>query len=131
MLEGAAETTVIVNLDGEPVEGATVTFTPQSGGRSAVGRTDATGTAKMGTSDTGDGVLPGVYAVAVLKSEVDPSSVVSDPQAYYDKHHRAPPPPKQTYLIPEKFSKPKLSGLSATVELGKANEVYFELKSED
>jgi len=127
--EGAAKTTVTVTMDGNPVEGASVSFTPTAGGRSATGRTDESGQAEMWTTSAGDGVMAGEYLVSVVKTEVDPSTVVEDPQAYYEEHRRPPPAPKKIAIVPQEYANPKKSGLTATVELDAENDVKLELSS--
>ncbi|MER3415419.1 MAG: hypothetical protein C4297_04290 [Gemmataceae bacterium] len=55
-------------LDGKPLEGATVTFIPESGkGQPASGRTDSQGQFVLTTHNTGDGAVPGSYKVTVRK----------------------------------------------------------------
>jgi len=127
--DGAAQTSVTVTMDGNPVEGASVSFTPIAGGRSATGRTDETGTADMCTTNTGDGVLAGDYLVSVVKTEIDPSTVVEDPQAYYAEHRRPPPSPKKIAIVPEEYGNAKKSGLTATVKLESENDINLELSS--
>jgi Domain of unknown function (DUF6795) len=59
-----------VTLDGQPVEGATVTFhlvSDDKDGRLATGQTDRTGTFRLRTGDE-DGVRPGDYKVVIVKS---------------------------------------------------------------
>jgi hypothetical protein len=57
-----------VTLDGEPVDGATVTFVPEGEGRPANGNTDASGNFTLTTFTGGDGALPGSYNVTVFKT---------------------------------------------------------------
>ena len=127
--EGAVAAVAIVTLDGVPIEGATVTFAPVNGGRSATGRTAETGQVAMGTSAPGDGVFPGEYQVSVIKKEVDPSTVIEDPQAYFDEHQRPPPSPKETYVVPKKYSQAKTSGLAVTITEEGDNNILLELSS--
>jgi hypothetical protein len=59
-----------VTVDGQPVEGATVTFHPLDDdreGRPATGLTDKTGTFRL-TTGTEDGARPGAYKVVVIKN---------------------------------------------------------------
>src|SRR5262245_11610288 len=59
-----------VTLDGEPVEGATVTFHTvgtDKEGKPATGETDKSGTFRLRTG-TDDGVRPGEYKVVIIKS---------------------------------------------------------------
>lgn len=56
-----------VTLDGNPVEGATVTFVPGQTGDPAVGTTDASGTYSLKSFGSEDGATPGEYKVTVTK----------------------------------------------------------------
>jgi hypothetical protein len=59
----------VVTLDGAPVEGATVTFVPESGSASdtAAATTDAKGEFTLYSLDKKAGVKPGSYKVTVIK----------------------------------------------------------------
>ena len=60
----------VVTLDGEPVEGASVMFAPEDGGRPALGVTDKGGKFALKTFEPGDGALPGKHQVTVRKVEM-------------------------------------------------------------
>jgi hypothetical protein len=72
-----------VTLDGQPVEGATVTFMTDDGKQSAAGSTDAAGKFSLSTNGK-DGAPPGTYKVVVVKSKkmVEGESVAPDSDAY-------------------------------------------------
>jgi len=127
--EGASYTAVTVMMDGQPVENANVSFAPIDKGRSAYGRTNASGVAEMGTSNIGDGVFPGQYNVGVSKSEPDPEHIVHDVDAYHQKHGKFPET-VMIYHIPKEYEDPASSGFSTTVEAGQSNEVTLELSSQ-
>ncbi|GIW99923.1 MAG: hypothetical protein KatS3mg111_3256 [Pirellulaceae bacterium] len=58
----------VVTLDGKPLEGATVTFVPQSpGARTASALTGSDGRFVLTTVKGGDGAVPGTYAVTIKK----------------------------------------------------------------
>lgn len=60
----------VVTLNGQPVEGATVSFYAVGGGkegRPATGHTDSTGTYHLNTMGNNDGALPGEYKIVVAK----------------------------------------------------------------
>ena len=64
----------VVTLDGQPLEGASVTFVPEeNGGFPAGGRTDANGAFHLSTYSDGDGARLGDYRVTVTKAANDPS----------------------------------------------------------
>ena len=66
-----------VTLDGQPVEGATVTFHlvgDDKDGRLATGQTDKTGTFRLTTGNE-DGARPGEYKVVIIKNVLGGSKV--------------------------------------------------------
>jgi hypothetical protein len=129
-----------VTLDGQPVEGVTVTFYPvEQGLEGAVGRTNASGQFSLtstGALQGGTGVLPGEYRVTVSKSQppVDP-----DVEAYeqgkitYDevqKRMDARDPSRQLEakeLLPEKYTKLDTTDLTAMVKNGNNEPFIFDL----
>jgi len=118
-----------VTLDGVPVEGATVTFSPQAkDGRAAFGKTDSQGRFTLAVSNTIDGVVPGAYQVGISKEKSEGEMTTEQAQEYFAKTGQSPPPPKTVNELPEKYKDPASSGLTATVEAGKPNEFTFDLK---
>jgi hypothetical protein len=112
-----------LTLDGNPLEGASVIFSPGLGsddGRlSSQATSDKDGRFRLSThvglGKTKSGIVPGKYDVTVVKT--DPSSV---------KNTLSPP----KNLLPSKYADAKTSGFKADVVAGKANEFPFELKKE-
>jgi hypothetical protein len=117
------EVTGTVTLNGSPVDGANVLFSPDIG--SSDGRlasqatTDSAGRFKLSTHVGGgkfkSGIVPGKYVVTILK--LDPAA------------------PKNTFtapknLLPPKYNDAKTSLLKADVAAGQPNDFQFELKSE-
>lgn len=102
-----------VTLDGQPVEGAAVQFIPASGSP-AHGLTDAAGRFTLTTFDDGDGAMPGQHRITVQKNKVTGAAA--------DEHglETGVPtsPPAIEWLIPEKYSQPDTSGLTAEVQRG-------------
>jgi len=117
-----------VTLDGAPVAGATVSFTPQGEGRSAVAQTDAQGRFTLNTTNTIPGVMPGDYKVGISKEKTEGGMTSEQSQEYFQKTGKAPPPPKVTSELPEKYKNPATSGFSAKVQASGTNEFKFELK---
>lgn len=118
--------TVIVMYKGSPLENANVTFINQGGEPApAYGKTDAQGKAKMKTYVEGDGAVVGTHKVLIEKSEsVGGQTVdVDDP-----KYNPNAPPPTVKYHLPQKFSNPATSGLTAEVKDSGPNEFTFDLK---
>ena len=122
----------VVLLDGEPVEGATVLFSPiaENGqgpaGLPAAGRTGKGGAFHLnavGGAKSGAGTKVGEYVVSVVKQEVD-LPPAKDPNA-------PPAPPgdiKLRDLLPTIYKVGTTSPLRATVKQGK-NTYRFELDS--
>lgn len=76
-----------VTLDGQPLEGAAVTLfsSGEKRNRPASGLSDAEGNVRFTTLTPNDGVLPGSYAVVVIKA---PKSV-DEELATYDRNNPA------------------------------------------
>ena len=106
-----------VTYKGEPLEGAAVCFTPkefQEGDRLATGKTDVSGRFELRTIGE-RGVLPGEYAVVVIKNEVIPQSPQVDPKTGRPVPIR-PTAAEVKSLIPKRYGDPKTSDLSVVVE---------------
>jgi hypothetical protein len=109
-----------VTVAGAPVADIVVNFTPQSG-RPASGITDASGKFTASTHSAGDGAVPGTHKVSFsMKSAQQPPSS-SAPAA--DMYKLPPPPPFNA-----KYNSPETSGITAVIELGKANEFKWDLE---
>ncbi len=112
-----------VTVDGSPMEGVTVMFSPSDGsGRAASARTDAEGHYVLTTEINGDGALVGSYKVAISKNvteddglpdEVDPDDEASMDAIYGQLDTRKAQ--KSNNMIADKFGDPNKSGLEATV----------------
>lgn len=100
-----------VTLNGAAVEGANVTFAPVAGGRSASGRTDGQGHFSLNTTNTIEGVTPGEYKVGISKEKTEGGLTEEQSQEYFAKHQQAPPPPKVTNELPEKYKNPAGAGM--------------------
>lgn len=125
--------TGVVTLDGEPLAGATVSFSPVSegSGRPAVGTTDEQGVYQltdMRFTQAGPGAAPGKYHVTISKTSVAEESLPEED----DPNYGDLPDPTSTgtgveSLVPEKYTDRSSSGLTATVESGANENVDFEL----
>lgn len=108
-----------VTLDGSPVSGAVVAFTPVGGGRPATGTTDGSGKFTLTTFDDGDGALPGQHLVAVTEGS---AAVEGDPESGEGGETRSGPmgPEQETveWLVPQDYWNFKTSGLSCEVKKG-------------
>ncbi len=116
-----------VTYQGSPVENATVTFLASApDGKSAVGRTDASGKFALMTFAPGDGAVPGQYKVMISKQVTEGG--VSEEEAYkYIERGENPPEPTVKNLLPEKYTAADTSGLSADVTESGENTFTFEL----
>ena len=126
-LTGTIAASGTVTYQGQPVEGATVVFSPTGEGRAASGLTDASGRFELTTLTASDGIMPGKYQVAISKTEVEGSMTEEESQAYVAEHGE---PPKVTVkeLLPEKYKSPATSGLAAEVTKGVQNDFRFDLE---
>lgn len=124
----------MVTLDGEPLSGATVSFSPASdgSGRPAVGTTNEQGVYEltdMRFSQAGPGVAVGEYIVTISKTSVAEQSYPEED----DPNYGDLPDPTSTgstgvkSLVPEKYGDRSSSGLTASVESGNNENVDFEL----
>jgi len=122
----------VVLLDGRPVEGATVFFSPASGttagaaGLPAAGRTGPDGGFRLnagGGAKPGAGTKIGEYIVTVIKQESDPV-----PPPDLAKPPVNPPEVTVRDLLPVRYSLGATTPLRANVKKGK-NVYRFELDS--
>jgi len=120
-----------VTLDGKPLSGATVTFSPDiavEGGRFATGVTDANGVYELAvmvsgiTPEQSKGALPGEYVVSI--SRVEMPDVPPAPEGSEEAGAFSEEMGKQ--LVPSQYTDPQTSKLKATVAAPKA-ENNFDL----
>jgi hypothetical protein len=125
----------LVTLDGEPLPGATVGFSPIAAGEGlpATGCTIGDGSFRLTATQGGaaeKGTTVGDYAVTVSKVELLP-----DPKWDNLKPGELPSGPRELkykYVIPEDYESANKSGLKATVRKGRneGGEFHFDLKSD-
>ena len=129
LLDGTSPVTGLVTYQGQPVEGATVVFTPEGEGRAASGRTDASGRFEMTTLSPGDGVFPGKYRCAISKTEVTGGATREEveQQTSASSTDQTPAEPTVRELLPEKYKSPATSGLTAEVTESGPNDIVFDL----
>lgn len=120
----------IVLLDGQPVEGATVLFSPEArgpeGGLPAAGRTGSDGGFRLnaaGGAKFGAGTKTGDYIVTIVKQDHDP---VPPPDP--NEPPSGPPNVKVWDVLPVVYKHAITTPLRATVKKGK-NTFRFELDS--
>ena len=120
-----------VTLNGEAVEGATVTFTGEGSPRPATGTTDAQGKFSLTSFEPDDGAAPGDYAITITKyadtagganpDEVDTTS----PDAMYGDGGPDAGGPKNA--LPAKYEVMTNTPLKETVTAGEDNNFTFNL----
>lgn len=120
----------LVLLDGQPVEGATVLFSPQItgtvGGLPAAGRTGPGGSFRLnaaGGAKFGAGTKIGEYIITITKQDHDP---VPPPDP--NKPPSGPPNVKVWDVLPVVYKNASTTPLRASVKKGK-NTLRFELDS--
>ena len=141
---GTAPVSGTVTLDGQAVDGVAVAFKPTaSDGRGAVGVTGADGQFTLTTAQSGDGALPGSYAVTLTKS----AAAEAMPSGEFDENNQPSPermaqmkknmqsggPPTSAAPkneLPDKYASPETSGFTAEVKLGEENDFTFPMTSE-
>jgi hypothetical protein len=129
-----------VTLDGAPLGGATVRFSPTgSSGMGATGMTqdDGSFTLNAQAARPGAGTAEGEYAVTIQKDEYpdrshlelstdDPRYGTAEHQRLMDEADAAKP----KIIVPRRYNTAETSGLSATVVKG-SNSFRFELVSKE
>ena len=122
-----------ITLDGEPVEGAHIRFSPEGGGPAAFAVSDRRGRYELRTFDPGDGAIPGKYAISAVKEVTEGGMEFDSPaakEAYLKEHGQEPPKRKTVSILPEKYSGKDTSGLTAEITLASRNRFDLELTSE-
>lgn len=128
-IEGVVKVAGTVTHQGKPVEGASVIFAPEAPtGRSASGKTDASGRFRLTTLAPEDGALCGKYQVAVSKMEVENPMSADEAKEWFMKHGGPPKAGNIKNHLPEKYKDVQNSGLAAEVTEGGANDFTFDLK---
>lgn len=130
-----------VTQGGQPVEGATVTFVPTSGGESASGITDASGNYTLATFKAGDGAVPGQYGVKIVKYEGAETQASAGGGGPEGAEGTGPEMPSDyegaaesseeasANLLPSQYESPDSSGLTATVTNDPSKNVFdFDLE---
>jgi hypothetical protein len=104
---GSSRTEVagVVTLDGQPVEGAAVSFKPTAGGPAAFAATDAQGRYRLESANR-PGVTPGTYEVTVRKQKI--LGVGANEMV-------GPGGVRTQELLPTKYADPTTSGFLVTV----------------
>ena len=107
----------VVTLDGTPVSGALVVYSPVADGEPAArGTTDADGSYNLTTYTDNDGVPPGQYKILVSKKSANNAMTAQESRDYFAKTGEAPPIPEFHNEIPDQYSLYDTTELSTTIE---------------
>lgn len=128
-----------VTLNGAPVPGASVTFSPaESGKPAAIGRTDSQGKYTLTTYEADDGAVEGEFTVLVTKTasdtgEAPPASPRDNPNygqppMSYEEMQKEQQEEGSGSTLPAKYKSRKKSPLTATVTPDGENKFNFDLK---
>lgn len=115
-----------VKYKGEPVAGATLVLSPTGGDQyGASAMTDESGNFVLSAFPPTPGVVPGSYQVSITKLSVSAQQDLGE-------SHDAEVPPAETpkSLIPEKYSNPASSGLTADIPQEGKTDLQFELQDQ-
>lgn len=126
----------VITLDGAPLEGATVLFSPKStGGLGAAGKTQADGSFTLNArgAQPGAGTTIGDYAVTVSKIEMPKIVEIDEDDPRYgtpeqDRIQQEASNAKPKVIVPEKYSDSETSPFTAQVVSGQ-NEFAFDVSS--
>ena len=122
-----------ITLDGEPVEGAHIRFSPEAGGSAAYAVSDRRGRYELRTFDPGDGAIPGKYGISATKEVTEPGMEFDSQaamEAYVKEHGERPSRGKAVNALPDKYATMDTSELTADITVAKKNHFDLELKSE-
>jgi hypothetical protein len=115
-----------VLLDGQPIAGAAVLFSPVAGGVPGRATTAEDGSFTLSTFDVGDGAMVGLHRVGISKMDVTGFVATADGLSGKLDGRQI----EMRSVVPERYMNPATSGFEATVERGAANRFEFALTSE-
>jgi hypothetical protein len=124
---GAVPVSGKVIYRGQPVDQATVTFSPEGDTRPATAITGSDGSYRLMTLDA-DGAMPGRYVALVRKTEIPPEPAQGTSMEDALKLNARPPPAAKS-LLPVKYGDAAKSPLRFEVKKGSDNR--FDMALED
>lgn len=125
-----------VTLNGSPLAGATVAFSPQSGQPTAIATTDDQGGFSLRTYDADDGAAEGAYKVVITKTEVaaggggagESGDHEAAEEAGMTAGHEAGGGGEAKELVPSQYTSSDTTPLTAEVKSSGENKFTFELE---
>jgi hypothetical protein len=128
-LSGLSKVSGTITLNGQPLDGATISLSPVTEGlRAASAVSDASGNFKVTTLHPNDGVQPGDYLISVTKVKLEgvlPAAEVRKLLAEGKKYNTP-----QIQQVPGKYLKAETSDLKITVKPGKNDQLVLTLEGE-
>jgi hypothetical protein len=116
-----------VSYKGQPVPGAKVMFLGDGKSPPAVGVTDDAGKFSL-SSLAGTGAVAGKHTVVIVKNtDAEPANVMMSMEEAALAAQNPPEPPKETSLIPAKYTNAATSGLEFEVQTSGDNEFKIDL----
>ncbi|MDR3182155.1 MAG: carboxypeptidase-like regulatory domain-containing protein [Planctomycetaceae bacterium] len=131
-LKGLVKVSGTITLNGQPFEGASILFLPQTPDtRSASALSDAGGNFQITTLQSNDGVQPGDYLISVSKVRLEGGTPYEELLAL-GRAGRENEIKKPTRIesVPEKYLKAETSGLKITVKPGRNDKLVLTLEGE-
>jgi hypothetical protein len=126
-LSGLSKVSGTITLNGQPFEGASISFSPQTPDtRGAAALSGAGGNFQITTLHSNDGVQPGDYLISVSKIELEGILPAAEVRRIGAKNYH----PQQTQMVPEKYLKTETSGLKVTVKKGRNDKLVLTLEGE-
>jgi hypothetical protein len=116
--------TGLVSYQGRPVADADVTFLNDTSQTTGTARTDSEGRFEVTTFRDRDGAVPGAQLVAIRRVDV----INKTPADVDVSAGGVGLPPEIHWVVPQKYSDPRKSGLTANVTDAGTNHFEFALK---
>lgn len=117
-----------VTYEGKVVTEGTITFYPVAGGRPSTGPIGSDGNYKLSSVEPGDGAMLGDHKVAIeARKVVSSGPVIKTFEDELSQDGSLPKAPKIIWLVPETYSTPDTSDLTATVK-DETNKINFDIE---
>ena len=126
-LRGLVACSGTVVMKGNPVEEASITFIPKNSGsglRAAAAITDAQGRFTLTTLTPQDGIMPGEYAVTVIKNEFFGPQLPPQPDGYGGTYT---PQRSQRNILPAQYESAAKTPLAVTISSKGNKELEIDL----